>query len=106
MFNFIRPYTPDLVGWLRDFGQGASNYDANGHFARVAPAFNAFSYNATTNELTPVPPADRVPGLENGAAIVTRCPGSAIQPPADGSAPWRDTGGQLDCNPANIPPGP
>ncbi len=106
VFNFIRPYTPDLVGWLRDFGQGASNYDANGHFARVAPAFNAFSYNATTNELTPVPPSDRVPGLENGAAIVTRCPGSAIQPPADGSAPWRDTGGQLDCNPANIPPGP
>jgi len=31
--QFIRPYTPDFVGWLRDFGQGASNYDANGHYA-------------------------------------------------------------------------
>src|SRR5206468_3873545 len=40
VLQFIRPYTPELVGWLRDFGQGASNYDANGHFARIAPIEN------------------------------------------------------------------
>src|SRR6185437_10778369 len=37
VIEFIRPYTPELVGWFRDFGQGAANYDANGHFGRVAP---------------------------------------------------------------------
>ena len=44
VIKFIRPYTPDLVGWLRDFGQGAANYDANGHFARIQPIFNAYSF--------------------------------------------------------------
>ena len=106
VFNFIRPYTPDLVGWLRDFGQGASNYDANGHFARVAPVFNAFKYDASNDTLVPVPPALRTPGLENGPSIVQRCPGAAIQRPADGSAPWQDTGGKLDCQSSIVPPGP
>ena len=106
IFDFIRPYTPDLVGWLRDFGQGASNYDANGHFARIAPVFNAFKYDSTSNELIPVPPALRTPGLQNGSSIVPRCPGAAIQPPADGSAPWQDTSGKLDCNASIYPPGP
>lgn len=106
VFSFIRPYTTDLVGWVRDFGQGAANYDANGHFARIAPVFNSFKYDAATNQLQPVPPAERVPGVENGAQIVPRCPGAAIQPPADGSAPWRDTSGTLDCNPSIVPPGP
>ena len=35
VLEFLRPYAPELVGWLRDFGQSAANYDANGHFARV-----------------------------------------------------------------------
>ena len=43
VLEFIRPYTPEFVGWLRDFGQGAANYDANGHYARIQPIFNAFS---------------------------------------------------------------
>ena len=45
VLKFIRPYTPDFVGWLRDFGQGAANYDANGHFARIQPIFNAYSFD-------------------------------------------------------------
>ena len=44
VLEFIRPYTPELVGWFRDFGQGAANYDANGHFARIQPIFNAFPF--------------------------------------------------------------
>ena len=44
VLEFIRPYTPEFVGWVRDFGQGTANYDANGHFARIQPIFNAFSF--------------------------------------------------------------
>ena len=32
------PYSPDLVGFVRDFGEGSGYYDANGHYARVAAA--------------------------------------------------------------------
>ncbi|MDQ6914757.1 MAG: MlaD family protein [Actinomycetota bacterium] len=107
--SFIRPYTPDLVGWLRDFGQGASNYDANGHFARIAPQFNAFSFTETPlgPQLTPSPPDQRLstPNQQFFPAP-NRCPGTASQPPPDGSAPFRDTSGTLDCNPAVEIPGP
>ena len=105
VLTFIRPYTPDFVGWLRDFGQSTSNYDANGHYARVQPVFNSFKYSQTANTLTPVPAPERTPGLQNGPQLVPRCPGAAVQAPADGSAPWRDTSGTLDCNPAIVPPG-
>ena len=105
VLEFARPYTPDLVGWLRGFGQGASNYDANGHFARVQPIFNAFQFtdNPSGGLLSPVPPAARMNGVQTGA--VRRCPGAASQPPADGSAPFTE-GGSLDCDPALTPPGP
>jgi phospholipid/cholesterol/gamma-HCH transport system substrate-binding protein len=106
VLNFIRPYTPDFVGWLRDFGQGAANYDANGHFARIQPMFNAFSYaaNPAGGVLTPIPASQRFDGLQTG--VIRRCPGAASQPPADGSAPWRDTSGTLDCDPSLVLPGP
>ena len=35
-----------------------------------------------------------------------RCPGTATQTPPDGSAPFRDTSGTLDCNPNAVLPGP
>ena len=35
-----------------------------------------------------------------------RCPGAASQPAADGSSPWRDVSGALDCDPTQVPPGP
>src|SRR3954449_1042470 len=104
--KFIRPYTPDFVGWLRDFGQGASNYDANGHYARIQPIFNTFSFadNPAGGTLTPIPNSQRLAGLSTGN--VKRCPGSASQAPQDGSAPWRDVDGSLDCDPSLVPPGP
>ena len=108
MLEFIRPYAPDFVGWLRDFGQGAANYDANGHFARIQPIFNAFSFgdNPAGGVLTPIPPAQRFDGLETG--VLKRCPGAASQ----------RAGGQLgavrrrrqprpdDCDPTLRLPGP
>ena len=106
VLEFLRPYAPDLVGWFRDFGQSAANYDANGHFARVQPIFNAFSFteNAAGGTLSPIPPSQRFNGLETNQ--LRRCPGAASQPAADGSSPWRDTSGTLDCDPAQVPPGP
>ena len=103
--KFIRPYTPDFVGWLRDFGQGAANYDANGHFARIQPIFNAFQFtdNPAGGLLTPIPPSARMTGLSTGNE--RRCPGAATQAPPDGSAPFTD-GGTVDCNPSLVPPGP
>jgi phospholipid/cholesterol/gamma-HCH transport system substrate-binding protein len=105
VLEFVRPYTPDLVGWFRDFGQGAANYDANGHFARIQPIFNAFSFadNPAGGVLSPIPPANRFDGFENGQ--IKRCPGAATQAPADNSAPFTD-GGTLDCDPTLRLPGP
>jgi phospholipid/cholesterol/gamma-HCH transport system substrate-binding protein len=106
VIKFIRPYTPDFVGWLRDFGQGSANYDANGHFARIQPMFNAYSFTDTPagGTLTPIPPSQRLAGLQTGQ--VKRCPGTASQPPVDGSAPFRDSDGSLDCDPSLVLPGP
>jgi phospholipid/cholesterol/gamma-HCH transport system substrate-binding protein len=104
VIKFIRPYTPDFVGWLRDFGVGSANYDANGHFARISPMFNAYSFNQNTSQLTPIPPSQRLAGLETNQ--IRRCPGAASQPPVDGSAPYRDSDGTLDCDPSLVPPGP
>jgi phospholipid/cholesterol/gamma-HCH transport system substrate-binding protein len=105
VLEFARPYTPDLVGWFRDFGQGAANYDANGHYARIQPIFNAFQFtdNPAGGVLTPVPPSQRLDSLQTG--VQRRCPGAATQRPADGSAPFTD-GGNVDCDPSLVPPGP
>ena len=58
VIDFLRPYSPDLVGWFRDFGQSAANYDANGHYARVLPIFGAFHVHEQPGggTLKPVPP--------------------------------------------------
>ena len=105
--EYIRPYTPDFAGWLTKFGQGASNYDAHGHFARIQPMFNAFSLTSAPllgQVLTPVQNATRLQGLETTQSF--RCPGGSTQPPPDGSAPWRDTDGSVQCDPSTVPPGP
>ena len=45
----------------------------------------------------PLPVAQRLDGLQTG--MLRRCPGAASQPAPDGSAPLRDSGGNLDCDP-------
>lgn len=104
VIDFLRPYSPDLVGWFRDFGQSAANYDANGHYARVMPIFGAFNYvpNSSGGTLEPVPPSQRLGGLRYG--YTRRCPGSASQPRPDGSNPYAPAG--FDCNTSDVPPGP
>jgi phospholipid/cholesterol/gamma-HCH transport system substrate-binding protein len=104
VFDFIRPYAPELTGWFRDFGQAAANYDANGHFGRIQPVFNTFQFTETPagGTLMPQDPDSRLNGYETGNT--RRCPGAASQPPPDGSAPFQDDG--LDCDPRQTPDGP
>lgn len=103
VIEFGRPYTPDLAGWITKFAEAAAPYDANGHYARVTPAFWAFNFNSGTNQLAANDPNQRANGLTTGQ--LKRCPGAASQPTADLSAPFTE-GGTLDCNPAQVPPGP
>src|SRR5215208_4166101 len=80
VLEFIRPYTPDFVGWLRDFGQGANTYDANGHYARIMPMSGAYSFtdNPAGGVLTEQPIEDRLEQFIKGQ--MQRCPGAATQP--------------------------
>lgn len=105
VIDFLRPYSPDLVGWFRDFGQSAANYDANGHYARVMPMFGAFQFQDNgdeTSALNPVSPAQRLQGLTSG--FTRRCPGAASQPRPDGSNPFAPSG--FDCDREDVLPGP
>jgi phospholipid/cholesterol/gamma-HCH transport system substrate-binding protein len=96
---FFGPYTPDLEGFIRDFGVGSAYYDANGHYARVAPAFDDFTPGAN-NSLTPVTPQQGLEGLKTHQ--LRRCPGAATQPAADGSSPFVDNG-LVSCDPSETP---
>jgi phospholipid/cholesterol/gamma-HCH transport system substrate-binding protein len=105
--SYARPYAPELVGLLRDFGQSTSNYDANGHYARGTPAFGAFNYNGSSLDYLG---DNRDAWEQNGPSVVPRCPGAATQAPPDGSAPWQaplypSTTSLIGCNPAIMPPG-
>lgn len=102
VIDFLRPYSPDLVGWFRDFGQSAANYDANGHYARVLPITGIFDYDAGSQTLEPVPPSQRLEGIESG--YTRRCPGAASQPRPDGSNPFAPAG--FDCDREDVLPGP
>jgi phospholipid/cholesterol/gamma-HCH transport system substrate-binding protein len=106
VIDFVRPYTPDTAAWLTKFGQGANAYDANGHYARIQPIFNAFSLADTPagGLFNAVPPAQRLDGLET--RVGGRCPGGAAPPAPDGSTPYRGEGGDLDCDPSASVPAP
>jgi phospholipid/cholesterol/gamma-HCH transport system substrate-binding protein len=94
----FREYTPDVVAALTNLGQTGAYYDANGHYARTQPIFDAFALDGF-NVLQPKPPSDRYNGLQ---VVQGRCPGGAVQPTVDGSAPWVVPG----CQPSATPPGP
>jgi phospholipid/cholesterol/gamma-HCH transport system substrate-binding protein len=99
VISYGRQYTPDLAGWFTKFGQVAGYYDANGHYARVMPVFSPARRGAG-NTLEFLNPQQRTEGFERG--ILRHCPGGAVQPPPDGSAPVSAEG----CDPDDTPPGP
>jgi phospholipid/cholesterol/gamma-HCH transport system substrate-binding protein len=104
--EFFRPYAPDIAAWITHFSQVPAYYDANGHYARVLPIFNAFRYDEAANELTALTPAERVTAVNQRG--VKFCPGGATQPSSDGSNPSTDDGrlGPEDCDPTQRPVGP
>lgn len=112
VLSVIRPYTPDLLGWLAKFGQVTAYYDANGHYARVQSAnLDLFRVDEGEGELEPIPPSEQFDDLELGP--FARCPGGATQP-IPGSNPFTDGGALLAgaeppqpaCDPDDVPPGP
>jgi phospholipid/cholesterol/gamma-HCH transport system substrate-binding protein len=106
VIEFLRPYAPDLAGWITHFATVPGYYDANGHYARVLPIFNAFSYDQSNNQLNPLSPAERKNILSGRGNRF--CPGAATQPASDGSNPWLDDGRLTpgDCDPNTRVPGP
>lgn len=96
---FFGPYSPDLQGFIRDFGEGSAYYDANGHYARGNPLFDSFTLGSG-NKLTPATPQQGLEGLKT--LQLRRCPGAATQAAADGSAPFTDNG-SLSCDPSQVP---
>ena len=105
VIEYARPYTPDLAGWFTKFGEGASPYDANGHYARIQPLFNAFQFQSTPggDTLTYTGATGRLDGFQTRQN--QRCPGGAMQPPPDHSAPYKETA-DFQCDPSTTPPGP
>jgi phospholipid/cholesterol/gamma-HCH transport system substrate-binding protein len=106
VIEFIRPYAPDLAAWITHFATVPGYYDANGHYARVLPIFNAFSYDQSANQLNPLAPSERKSILAGQGNRF--CPGSATQSASDGSNPFLDDGRltPADCDPNARPPGP
>jgi phospholipid/cholesterol/gamma-HCH transport system substrate-binding protein len=96
---FFGPYSPDLQGTLREFGQTDAYYDANGHYARVGAVFPDFTLNGKNN-LTPASVSQALAPLKSGQ--LRRCPGGATQPAADGSSPFTDSE-LLSCDPSQTP---
>jgi phospholipid/cholesterol/gamma-HCH transport system substrate-binding protein len=105
VFGFARPYVPDLVSWVGGFGAAMAPYDANGHYAKTAPVFDAFGFtdDSQGGHLTPKAPGDRGKGANLQTGKLRRCPGTAGTSP-DGSAPFVDNGplANPDCNPSQI----
>jgi phospholipid/cholesterol/gamma-HCH transport system substrate-binding protein len=106
VLSFVRPYAPDLVGFVRSFGSAAATYDANGHYARTVPVFDAFSFtdDPLGGTLTPKDRSEkgRSPYLSTGN--LRRCPGSALPGLSDASAPFVDNGplANPDCDPSEV----
>lgn len=102
LLSFIRPYAPELGGWLRSFGGAAATYDANGHYVRAMPVVDAFELDdAAGGTLLPKPPSARGRSAALTHGNLKRCPGTAGVAPADGSTPFLDSGplANVDCDP-------
>ncbi len=107
MFSFARPYVPDMTAWFRSFGGAMATYDANGHYARAMPIFDAFNFvdDSDGGHLDPKAPAARGSSPYLSTGNLRRCPGAAARSPADGSAPFVDSGelANPDCDPSQTP---
>lgn len=73
---YLRPYTPELTGWLTNWRTVFGNYDSQGHFVRAY-----LRNSANSVHVLPTP----VPGSSNN---VMPAPGAVVH------QPWTDADGQ------------
>jgi phospholipid/cholesterol/gamma-HCH transport system substrate-binding protein len=103
VFAFARPYVPDLVSWVGGYGAAFAPYDANGHYARTLPVFDAFAFSDDSQggHLTPKAPGDRGKAGVLQTGKLRRCPGAGAITP-DNSSPFVDQGplANPDCDPS------
>ena len=75
--EFLRPYTPELAGWMSNWASAMANYDSNGHYARGMVQTGVEAWNANPGWLTG-------PGVSKD---LTPLPGAAA------GEPWPDAYG-------------
>jgi phospholipid/cholesterol/gamma-HCH transport system substrate-binding protein len=106
VLSFIRPYGPDFTSFLRSFGSAAATYDANGHYARTVPIFDAFAYTQDGNggSLTLKDKTQRGTSPYLSSGQLQRCPGTSLPQLQDLSAPFVDNGplANPDCKPSQV----
>ena len=108
----LRPYAPDLLAFLSNFGFLTANYDGNGHYARVNPAAqNIFDYQdngPAPDTLEPIYTNPEAQYNDIQFDLFRRCPGGGAPVAPDGSNPFLDGGalGAGDCDPSDLPPSP
>jgi phospholipid/cholesterol/gamma-HCH transport system substrate-binding protein len=104
VLSFVRPYAPDLIGFVRSFGSAGATYDANGHYVRTVPVFDAFKFqdDALGGTLTPKERSEKGKSPYWSTGNVRRCPGASLPPLSDASAPFVDNGplANPDCDPS------
>jgi phospholipid/cholesterol/gamma-HCH transport system substrate-binding protein len=104
----LRPYVPDQVaGFFEGVGGDSGGYyDANGHFARIAPIISGTATSLTgllglLGGLTSALPV--LNGTQTG--MLASCPGGGGPPASDRSNGWTSpdalTAAGTVCNPAN-----
>jgi phospholipid/cholesterol/gamma-HCH transport system substrate-binding protein len=78
--SFLRPYTPELAGWLSNWGSASAGYDSIGHYMRAFVQQGGSSVNANPGVLPPGigKNAHREPG-ENEGQPWTDATGSSLR---------------------------
>lgn len=74
--DFLRPYTPEAVGFLSTWGAAAKNYDANGRYMRIHGQAGGTSLNAN--------PGFELPGFSQDTTPDPGAPGGIPQTDAEG----------------------
>ncbi|OLL74656.1 hypothetical protein Ae168Ps1_3042c [Pseudonocardia sp. Ae168_Ps1] len=97
----LRPYTPEVTGFLTTWGSAGQNYDANGRYMRIFA-------QAGTAPPTVYPPGVTPPGI---VPEVAPAPGRPTTPPATGTArrprcsrSWATRAGRGRDDPRILPP--
>jgi phospholipid/cholesterol/gamma-HCH transport system substrate-binding protein len=113
IFEFARPYSPDLLAFIGKLGAAAGYYDFSGHYIRAQPAgSNLFAFDAATEVLEPIAAGDMFDAYSAfGIGPFIRCPGGGTQAnpgwPSPTDHPFLDDGNLAgQCEPAAVPIGP